>query len=261
MRKLVLFLLMTISIAAWAQEREYHPFCEEGKEWLVRYYIESNQSIEDYIYRLEGYQDIDDHRCMLMKEYYNNEERVVAAVYEEAGKVYFYELNGFYPEERQVLYDFNVKEGDRTQLLGGEWFWTIVEFTDVHEQEFEGLMRNVFKFNFVTSGIWESYIDEVLEPEKYVDMCVEPLWIEGIGSIKGPLYPVVSDPLILGSHFKKLMLCRIGDRILYDPEGVAAMHPIHVATPVAATYDLSGRRVTTPTDHGIFIEDGKRVVR
>ena len=68
-------------------------------------------------------------------------------------------------------------------------------------------------------------------------------------------------PWIIGSWTDVLEECSVGDEILYhrDLSGITA--PKLDTTDKAAIYDLSGRRLQTAPQRGVYIVNGKKYIR
>ena len=153
-------LFVLCSIAAAAQERGYHPFCEEGKVWTKDYFNALSNKWYHNTTKLEGDTLIGGKHCM--KVYANNIYR--GAFFEEEHHTFFINPDD---TELKLVYDFSLQVGDQ------------IETTILHTNQEQTLT--------VTA------VDEV----KYGNNTTKRLtlksdngrfeWIEGVGHKYGPL--------------------------------------------------------------------------
>ena len=116
----------------------YHPFIEEGKEWI---YKGSPYGADIYRFYLQGDTVIDDRSCM--RFYSENERndglvRYLGALYEEEGRVYRYNPG---EEKAEPLYDFAIPIGECTDYIRGTYECEVTEAGTGYEISPAGLLR------------------------------------------------------------------------------------------------------------------------
>lgn len=234
---------------------DYHPFIEEGKEWVCTTYTmlppasedetEPNYRITEETYTIgkdtliQGRTCIGMERDRFQKRYF----------YEDGDKVYCYNTEN---ERFYLIYDFGCQVGDR---------FTVVD-------AFSGTMR-WWDENFFTCSVRD--VDTVktkdgmelrritLEAEDVLGEHTTETWIEGIGSVYGPLHNVGA-MLYIGGH-EELDSCEVSNQLLYPLSQSTGIHTTNLTPQTesqAPLYDLSGRRIVIPR-RGLYIKDGKKV--
>ena len=190
------------------------------------------------------------------------DEHIVAALYEEEGKVYFYPWRG--DDTSYLLYDFRANEGD--VLTVGT-----LNFSDDFEKEHKVIqwscrVERVTEEDYMLIQRRCLYLKEADYNEGgffFPDKTWEnDCWIEGIGStwgIESNLYLVWFD----GTPLRHLLECRWMDDVYYHADETPdAIQEIHTDRNLQRSqdvfYDLTGRPVSTPTK-GVYIRDGKKV--
>ena len=183
----------------------YRPFVEEGKVWKVGDITSGNPvQLVDYYY-FDGDTIIDGKVCKQMMmcqwyvspdypEYDNYSQRpslnYVGAWYEEDKKVYFCG-----PESKRftIMYDFSLDAYDTFMISEDDPYYVVGPKQTGGLKGFKGVYRDVWRCD----GEINSY---------------SPTWLEGVGSIKGPLKNV---------HYVDevptwiLMSCTVGDEVIY----------------------------------------------
>lgn len=242
-----------VTLACNGATADYHPFIEVGKIWKSTITsivpsedeTEPNYRITEETYTIgkdtliQGRTCIGMERDRFQKRYF----------YEDGDKVYCYNTEN---ERFYLIYDFGCQVGDR---------FTVVD-------AFSGTMR-WWDENFFTCSVRD--VDTVktkdgmelrritLEAEDVLGEHTTETWIEGIGSVYGPLHNVGAT-LYMGASMT-LDSCTVSNHILYPFSTSTAIRAIdltpltRVETPI---YDLSGRPVATPR-RGLYIKDGKKV--
>ena len=207
------------------------------------------------------------HRCRYLHASVLGEEKdehIVAALYEEDGKVWFYPWKG--SEDAYLLYDFHANEGDVLTVGVLDYWDDFQEERDVQqrkckvekvtEEEFKGIKRRCLYLN-------EAY-DE--EGEFSVDRSGESFcWIKGIGSLLG-IEGNLPGAGMVGTPHQKLLECSWMDDVYYHddetifPDAIQDVHIDKRSQHAKEVYfDLTGRHVTTPTK-GMYIRNGKKVL-
>lgn len=251
------FLVSPFVVLSQGVNENYHPFIEEGKVWKVAvlrneiipgdYWIES--------YYLGGDTIIAGVHC---KKMMHGEAKYSGAVYEEGMKVWYFAPGS---QSEALLYDFGVKEGDTVtplmDYLGGDETYSCV-VTDILTVQNDGEnLRCIF-----------------LSPQEGMDYSdqIFGVWVEGIGST---VCPVADVPLIMTPVGQALHECYVGEKGLYSSGLRLAVYDAMQEVEVRKTaihdisdpsftnhqiFDLSGRCLnTSPTRHGVYIKNGKKV--
>ncbi len=218
----------------------FRPFTQENKHWVVKRQKES-QYVE---YMLGGDTVIAGQSCKKMFE----DKEYIGAFF-DSNKYHTY----FIPKETDVpylYYNFCLWEGNSTHV----WQDGITAYLYCsYPGSFNNTNHTLLKMRFVHL-LNEADNEGTLLKEHASD------WAEGIGSLNGPM---VNFSLPSSAETSdELLACWTPDEIIYDPQGLAAAHFTTIpTTSVSPTYDLSGRRMSSPHARGIYIEGGKKVVR
>ncbi len=250
-----------------------------GMSWIQEYSLGSSVSPEYrksesrhfYFKQSEAPVDIGGHSCRMLYASLLGEEQnehIIAALYEEDGRVYFYPYSG--AEESCLLYDFQAKEGDELTVgtLDYEHDYekersvkmTLCKVAKVSEEDVAGVKRRCL------------YICEAFNVEggatvysKESDFC----WIEGIGSTRG-VEANISFDWYEGTPHQKLLECTYAGANGSDPSKIYDWEEFFNSTFVSdldiplssgdqPLYDLSGRPASFPSK-GIYIRNGKKVM-
>ena len=207
------------------------------------------------------------HRCRYLHASVLGEEKnehIVAALYEEDGKVWFYPWKG--SEDAYLLYDFHANEGDVLTVGVLDYWDDFQEERDVQqrkckvekvtEEEFKGIKRRCLYLNEACNEEGEFFTDRSDE-----NSC----WIEGIGSLLG-IEGNLPGAWMAGTPHQKLLDCSWMDDVYYhDDETIFpdAIQDVHIDKrnqhAKEVYYDLTGRPVSTPSK-GIYIHNGKIVL-
>ena len=95
-------------------------------------------------------------------------------------------------------------------------------------------------------------------------------WIEGVGEESHGLSNNGLNSYYMDSRGSTLMECRVGDDILYKKdfpaleqllEAVSIVSPATSENAPIESFDLQGRRLTQEPQRGVFIRDGRKVVK
>lgn len=185
----------------------YRPMIEDGKVWQVGAVNSGNpvQWVEYYYF--DGDTIVDGKTCkqMMCQRYVNpeyaetysislnNAVSYVGAWYEEDQKVYEYDTIS---NQFKLMYDFSANAND-TLLIDNE-LYVIGPKQTGGIRGFKGVYRAVFPCsyeNIIRSDIWFAR------------------WLEGVGSIDGPMTNVIDGQLADPAWF--LMSCTVGDEVIY----------------------------------------------
>jgi len=185
---LLIFLLFSILFAR-GQDYTYVPFVEEDTRWS--YASITQVGITDYdvyynVYQLKG--DTTIAGLIYKKLLYGCSEDYLAALREENKKVF---IKGQEDEDEQLLYDFNLQEGD----------WIIY---------------NIYNFHHVME-IQVTKIDtiQIGETKRKRFFFSNVIWIEGIGDLSD-FYPY--QPQLTGSAGQGINYQKKGSEIVYKTD-------------------------------------------
>lgn len=229
----VFFLLFSVSYNIYAEEK-VHKMLENGRSWnyMLFYYADGKTDTIYHSISLEGPIDFDDKKCYKIAS--QSSEETQNYFYEEGRKVYYYGND-------------NVK---------GEYVW-----------------GELFNFDLKAGENGVIYIDTInIKGENYCRMFfVNDIWIEGIGSIKtGPLPNWGEVPgTFLGSEVVSVYeedVCVFTKEDFTPPLDINGFSEITYQAKGCvwqnvATYDLQGRRLSGKPAKGVYIENGRKVVK
>lgn len=236
---------------------DYHPFIEEGKQWLTGRFIMADPSTPPFslsTFFFEGDTIVSGKLCKRWvkktQKGYNQTDvhettEFVLPLYEENRQVWFFPEG---QEKPRLLYDFSPTEDTITVYRpSGDGFLFI--HRAISETENENPLR-LYDFRpLEEDDFHEWFSDEVNH------------WIEGIGTGIAPDYIYRMD--VIG-NVETLLECRVNDHILYLNNEWATKTKVKSGLLFNSSpnlFDLSGRRLTTPPAKGVYIEDGKKRVR
>lgn len=243
------------------QAQELRPLLEEGKTWTVDNDVAGGGVFHLYSeYNLNESREINGisfwsvSQLQLQSGEILGEAEVVRDYYmgEKDGKLYFWdgsELNApgmfmdFSLTAGSSLFFENVKYEENSVRLEVA---TVTDTVFAKSKDTRRCMHVVYCVNDAP-GIWS-------EMERDV-------WVEGIGSLKyGIMFPYYFGTT---GAIQSLWECRFGETILYaapnNPDGISS--PSMVNGPCSMLRDLQGRRLKAEPQHGVFIKDGRKVMR
>lgn len=248
-----------------------HPFCEEGKVWIVERKTITGQT-ELWEYRMHDHVTIGGRECYVCS--LTGNAGFNYAVYEENGRVFV--LHDFGDNPR-LLYDFTLPDGAIFRMESGAVDWTdfrLESNTDFFTPTDERL-KSYTPVSQCTSSAYQELIaskdytaEEVGIIESNYRQVRESEWIEGIGSLYNPFAPKAQS----GASFQLLACYMVEDgKVLYVREGyehlVTGVVAMQSAESRSQRYDLAGRvsaqqpQASNVTRPHIYIEDGRCVVR
>ena len=225
-------------------------FCQDGKKWLVH-----NSSLcADIIYELNG--DTIINNITAYKMY--SEGVYKGAFFDDCYKTFY-----IAPDEQKpnLFYNLSLYYGCITRVTNGKTWVQLYSSFDNLPVFFNGHYLNDVNLKFLE--IEASYINKHNEEESYNSINIlhtqASQWIEGVGSLNGPMtnFTLPGSP----ESFDELLACWTPNEIIYDPQGLAAAHFATIPKTNSPIYDLSGRKMTAPSAHGIYMEGGKKVMR
>ena len=261
-----------------ALAQKYHPFVEEGKEWIVLrgdmgdtyriYTMKGDTVINGTTWKKSGFRD---YRWWDYREF----SSFSGFFREEDGKVYYlpvydsiqcylydYDLNKtvdrFYVKQDSVGFlfmDMNLEVGDTCNTWSmwpgttGMQYYPKSTAYKVEWVEYNGQMRKKINMKYAKKGM---------------------TWVEGIASFNG--YPWENDGDLGWGDSAALALCRTPNEVLYKDDllydGAIEFYEnlkLSIRVPQVeenpVLHDLQGRRLTAEPQHGVFIKGGKKVMK
>ena len=215
---------------------QYLPFAEEGKQWTSHYDLPMPGGDFNGYEWVEGDTVIGDNVCkkLYSRNDLEDEGAVYAgALYEEDGKVYFYPSN---PKvTRNLWYDYTLETGDALPAPNDDYC-----IGDVFTMEIQGITRRIYAVCMGND--------------------VNTYWIEGIGSIQG-----INAPTFL-SGGGSFLSCEVNGKVLYSSDSFFDQLATSVSEVVSAgqagpVFDLQGRRLDHEPLQGLYIKDGRKVLK
>ena len=267
-RRLITCVLAICAYYAQAQTpcSANHQFVEEGKTWESQIGL-----IELNVYgnRIDGDTLIGGESWKKVYNYVGSPEHgysYYAAIREVGHKVYAISKGSDRP---RLLYDFGMKAGDMVKCgIEGNAFGCLLEEEEPRDTmmgfvfsaylrveridtiERRGLLHRRFSLTLLNS-FREVQADNII-------------WLENVGSGAGPFSPWLPLPPV-DTYLQSCVVdktCIFGYPDFYeDDETSVAVTRHHVGSKNSHIYDLQGRRLSAPPSHGVYIQDGRKLVR
>ena len=277
MKRISFIMAMFALFAGNTLAQKYHPFVEEGKEWIVHcgdvtkfyqiYTMKGDTVINGTTWKKSGFRD---YRWWDYREF----SSFSGFFREEDGKVYYlpvydsiqcylydYDLNKtvdrFYVKQDSVGFlfmDINLEVGDTCNTWSmwpgrGMQYYPKSTAYKVEWVEYNGQMRKKINMKYAKKGM---------------------TWVEGIASFNG--YPWENDGDLGWGDSAALALCRTPNEVLYKDDllydGAIEFYEnlkLSIRVPQVeenpVLHDLQGRRLTAEPQHGVFIKGGKKVMK
>lgn len=231
-----MLMLATLSVGA----RDYLPVLNEGKVWNCIYFCGFNeQKAYCFQIKVDGDTIVGNRTCKRIRVDYPKTSEYMyrsytTAAYEENHKVYAFNYS---EDSATLLMDFDMKKGD-----------VLYEPTCVFDDdsvEFEGVKRK-----------------RILLDENSCNC-----WIEGIGSTTEVWATPVSMPTNGVSQY--LESCYENGKCIFKNENlpnfvVTGIKNVNVANNVEEkneVYNIMGCKVMNESGHGVFIKNGKKIIK
>ena len=270
--KHVLLSFVFALLGLYAAAQQYRPFVEEGKTWRIASLIPLNDDptypVDHEYYFMKGDTIVADKTWK--KVYHTSSSKFDFLVREENKRVYYTP----YPGREELMYDFNVAVGDT------------VAYRDIQEFYNGDTAENYEKYCRNWDSIAVDTIDEVKDKAGHAYRCyvlyrewtynyynpdeyntnvevgyAREAWVECLGSTGNAFQHAITTTWLIGSRRHVLEECSVGDEILYHRDLNSITAPKLDATDKAAIYDLSGRRLQTIPQRGVYIVNGKKYIR
>ena len=258
-RLLFAWLLCATCLPAQAQteEQEYHPFAEEGKNWMTKVGVEYYNQFYGYFIGDTIIEGKVWQKVYTEKYEGRNKSAYYAAVRDEGKKVYAIAKGSSRP---RLLYDFSLKEWDIVRCgVEGSAFVAVLEVNRIDTVRLrDGSERRRF-----TLTLWSS-------PGKDIPLAPPIVWIEGLGSGAGPFCPWMPQPPLIpkpNAEYRVYSTYWHNDNSspsiadyddFYDLESSTAVNSPQQSPRNDALYDIEGRALPKKPTNGIYIENGKK---
>ena len=259
----MLFRSIAISIVVMAyasvqaqNNHQCHPFVVDGKTWhcssIPAYVKYQDYPFSESTYKISGDTVINDvaYKKVLCKDelfYGNAEFHYYTAVREEGCKVYSLEKE---MEEEALLYDFSSPE-ERIPLTYGDL--TFYRFSYMKEFNSTGDNRYVFTLGDEkgqsVKSTWVEAAGCIYEPFSFTVYSYSDTFANEAGVV--PYYRRI----VISCEENGINIFHIDD--LAEPMSVSSVKTIPVSTDY---FDLQGRRLSGKPQHGVYIQDGRKVV-
>jgi hypothetical protein len=256
MSSTILFLGFLGTTEAWSQEwdHEYVPFVEEGKVWNCKstgFEIYKKQPV-DCIFSMRGDTLIGEKNykkvlCEYEKYYGDKETHYYCAVREDAYHVFFIESDS---TAERLLYDFSSPK----ETLIMSYADSIIARTNGYHLEYSPTNQYLFYLCLCVNGEVKPYY-------------IYGSWIEGAGACDSNPFDFM---LNVNASQKKLSIivdsclkddiCYFHNDWLIEP-GTTINETIRTESNNEGIFDLQGRRIQGSPKHGVYIQNGKKVMK
>lgn len=261
-RYYLLFVVALFSLQLIAQ-RPALPLVEEGRVWhLVSLYpeeelaagMEGENFYRDFLGRpctgypyeliLKGDTVLDGRSYKKLVR--TDNQRFISGLRQEGNRVYEYITT------EDLIFDFDLQEGD--QFTSKLDHLTKMRVGHVWPITVNGIERRVL-------AMWAAGENVVDDDSSLVDY-----WIEGVGCMNGPHFPLWWSATGVSSL---LLDCKQDGQLIVTWEDVKASIPSGVSSVSLSTdstsslglHDLQGRRLAAPPAKGVYIQDGRKVLK
>jgi hypothetical protein len=259
---------LTAQLYAVDVENGYRAMLTEGREWIYKELLPDYESMTEEQIRngvvpytasfhslLVGktvmFENKECHEILHRKD---EESTLFGYAYEEGCKIFFYALfaddvEGFsqpinyIKNQWQVLYDFSATVGMASEMV---WLWSGFSLADIGIISVNGCQY--------TRQVWKSEDNGIY------------LIVEGIGSETGFLY---IENITTNGASTQFVECRDKGQRIFTCEDFNATSGINDFRATSGLtnaksseyYDLQGRRLAAPPAKGVYIQDGRKVLK
>jgi hypothetical protein len=241
--------IQQVSAQDW--DHEYVPFVEEGKVWNCTSFDNYDYNIIDCVLTMQGDTLIGNHRykkvlCEYEKFFGDNTQHYYCAVREEAYQVFFVAKDA---SEEKFLYDFRSPEDTLYFSYSNK------EYARDKGHHLKGYPSRQYFFQLF------KLIDGEVNA-RYG----QGTWLEGVGNYNGNPFNFILD-IENSEAFSKIFVisCMAGDKCVFDLDWLSQPSLITgeliKAKPYRGLFDLQGRRIQGEPKHGVYIQNGKKVMR
>ena len=270
-------LVFTICLPTQSQtsQLEYRSFAQDGKIWEAQVGLIMENLYGNFI---DGDTIINNVTWKKVYNYVGWPETgytYYAAIRDEEKKVYAIAKGSQRP---RLLYDFNLQKGEILKCgVEGNAFGCLLDKDEkldtllgfpfksfLKVENIDTIMVRNMKHRRITLSLRDAYKQHYLAGE-YV-LIEDVVWIEGVGSGAGPFSPWMPLP----PRDSYMQNCMIDNTILF---AYPDFYEAETTTPINHTRynkseegdsqgsDLQGRRIQDNPKHGVYIRNGKKVVK
>ena len=250
---LVVLMLLLIKFHPTDAQSSSRPFLEEGKIWKYEFWdvsyiddIDMFNGILSLVIR--GDTIINNRNCFKSYLTMRGKSEYFVALYEEGGKVYFYDDGSVSPS---LLYDFGISIEDSVYCNDlDEYIYCL----DIDTIDVCGELYARYHF-------YNDFSNVFVGNERIYGYEFFTYWIDGIGGVRWPF----KKPFY-GKAMTEFKSCTLDDRMLFTQEDFYQIANIKSAITESPSdnrqeiYDLQGRRVQTPQRGGLYIQGGRKFI-
>lgn len=235
-----IFATLLMFVSLYSEARDYLPVLTEGKVWNCIFYCPFKEpKTYNFQIKVDGDTIAGDRTCKRIRLIYPKGTYCSynTAAYEENHKVYSFN----YENKETLLLDFDMEKGDH--LYGTSYIY------DVDSIEFDGVKRKRILLS--------------LGYDEKISVC----WIEGVGATSE--YWATEVPIPTDGVSQYLESCYDNGKCIFRNEnlpdnvtnGIGYLKAQQNCTGKNEIYNIMGCRVSNMSGHGVFIKNGKKIIR
>ena len=227
----------------------FESLLEEGKSWKMEYKCafppDYETQYDNKEFTLQGDTIINDMHFKKAQDFW---------IGQKDGVVYQYTVDDDYGKQCLPIMDFSLKVGDEFEVCLKD---------NINILDERKLKPEKFKVIGVCDTIIASSTDKQLRRCVYVQSLQTrelDCWVEGIGSLN---YGIIGRKKYQYDSFKRLLQCSQGTEKLYTSDITVNIKApqVHEVPKTNLLFDLQGRPVKDAPKHGIYVKDGRKVIR
>ena len=227
----------------------FESLLEEGKSWKMEYKCafppDYETQYDNKEFTLQGDTIINDMHFKKAQDFWIGQKN---------GVVYQYTVDDDYGKQCLPIMDFSLKVGDEFEVCLKD---------NINILDERKLKPEKFKVIGVCDTIIASSTDKQLRRCVYVQSLQTrelDCWVEGIGSLN---YGIIGRKKYQYDSFKRLLQCSQGTEKLYTSDITVDIKApqVHKVSKTNLLFDLQGRPVKDAPKHGIYVKDGRKVIR
>lgn len=268
MKRFFSIAIMTFLFCCISAQDKYYPLVEEGKRWEIynftitkRYTSEEHVPYRTYEIRGDTLVNGKSYKRLFATCFYfygDEDAHYYAALSERYRKVYIIMAG---TRDEKLLYDFTLRIGDDYDYV----------YDGTLCPEDKGVI-----LHFIVGGLyvwmdrdrscWKYTIHKKLGTEEKTFPCII---LEGMGHYFDPFFPDIWAPIVPDKEIETLWW--YDSLWWYDNEGAHIFEYPYYYTFISMSpnynqerlplYDLQGRRLTSEPQKGVFVRDGKKVMK
>lgn len=258
--KQILFLIGALMAYSSVKAQTILPFVQDGKVWIYEG-RDYNEGVWEEIFSLEGDTVIDSRPCVKLYITYTwpsppyppHDHEYHGAMYEDGGKVYVIARDSTTPV---LLYDFSSEPGTVVKVGDFE-----VKINEKKLVKYRGEYLKVIYYGYY-NDLWQKFCDD-----DGLD------WIEGVGVHWGAAnltcFMDGYGPWFVGG-IRHIKSCTVNGEVVFDADEyfktsqivtVIGKPSVQPSDRAKNLYDLQGRRIPAKHQRGVYIEDGKKILK